>query len=276
MKNREALKAVIKKLVINEITRNDFGSRKQTLNVELANEWDKAVKSAAGKDAGCTPNDYNSCYLIEDGKGGLDFVVEVTSTDDHANQFDVRAVFHRSDRFYGKAMDKKDVTEFIKKQLTGEKDTYVNLAYKKSMQALGRDVDKSTKDYVKEKKEDAKDFDRRAEVEVETQKERADDNDKKAEEKADKTLAPTADDTKFLQMGGELVAKIEKIIDMALQKKVTLKADKDNESPDKLAVKLDGTSPIKGKNEKITPKVKDVDFKKSDKEKTKELKPQKK
>lgn len=281
MKNREALKSVIKKLILKEIGPGlDFGSRRQVTNTDLASEWDKALKSAAGKEASVLPSEYRSVHLFDDGCGGNKFVVEVTSTDDRDLSFDVRAIFHTTDRFYGKGLDRQDVLDFIKKHLSEDRIGYVDVAYNKSMKALGRDPKETDKKYEKEKEKDAKNADKRIEVEKTTQREISDENDKKAEEKFDKSLAPLAVDNS-LQMGGTLVDKIEKIIDKALQKKVTLKADKDMESPDDKVVPLDGTSKIKGSKSKsyekpYTPDVKDVDLKKSDVVKTKELKAQKK
>ena len=207
MKNREALKSVIKKLILQEVSTADFGSRKQVTNTGLADEWDKALKSAAGKEASVLPSEYRGVFLFDDGHGGNKFVVEVTSTNDRDLAFDVRAIFHSSDRFYGKGLDRKDILDFIKKHLAKDQEGYVDMAYNKSIKALGRDINKDTNAFEKEKEEDAKDFDKMTDAKEDKQVDIAKEHDKKAEEKFDKAYAPIDKDNS-LQLGGTLVDKI--------------------------------------------------------------------
>jgi hypothetical protein len=87
------------------------------------------------------------------------------------------------------------------------------------------------------------------ETKEKNQVEISDKTDAKAEEKVDKKLAPiTKDDS--APKGGDIVDKIEKIIDRVLKDKAEpktahLKADKEMESPDKLRVKDKGTPALK-------------------------------
>jgi hypothetical protein len=79
----------------------------------------------------------------------------------------------------------------------------------------------------------------------------ADDNTEKADVKADKENAPINKDVSA-SMGGEMVDKIEKIIDRILKNKADaktahLKTDKDMESSDKLTTKLKDTPALKEK-----------------------------
>jgi hypothetical protein len=85
----------------------------------------------------------------------------------------------------------------------------------------------------------------------ETQLDIADDTTEKADVKADKENAPINKDI-APALGGNIVDKIEKIVDRLLKDKADaksayLKRDKSTESPDKLSVKLKDTPTLKEK-----------------------------
>jgi hypothetical protein len=248
---RQALKEVIRKLVLQEITRNEFG----TPDVSTDDEGVKVIEKVLGKGAdakkvagssktiGVTPSHTVELYKQSNGC------------------YDVISVTNGEDRKIAKNLKLEDVGEFLKKHAADSEKTYQQKAY-----------DKSKKGFGIEKKEDKKkdESDKMEDVKEKTQTDISDKTDVKAEEKGEKDLAPVDDDLSA-QMGGELVDKIERIMDKVLKSKTKaetktayLKTDKDMESTDKLAVKLDGTNAIKGakSKEKITPKVKAVDSKK--------------
>ena len=87
----------------------------------------------------------------------------------------------------------------------------------------------------------------------ETQLDIADDTTEKADVKVDKKTAPINKDV-APALGGNIVDKLEKIIDKVLKDKTAadaksayLKHDKDTESSDKLTVKLKDTPALKEK-----------------------------
>lgn len=250
---RDQLKSVIKKLVLREITQNQFG----TPNVTKDPEGEAVVKKFAGKDGEVSGPVGTGKVVADSSKHHVELVL-------NGGLYDVVSVTNGSDRRTAKSLKLEDAKEFIEKHAKDSEKSYTEKAYDKSEKGFGKQA-------PKEAKKEEKNADEMKDVKKpETQTKIADKNDAKAEEKPNKDLAPTDDDNSAAQ-GGQLVDKISRIIDTVLKNKAKadsktayLKADKDMESPDKLAVKLDGTNAIKGakSKEKITPKVKAVDSKK--------------
>jgi hypothetical protein len=254
--NINELKSIIKKLVLQEITvnTNTLGTTDSSSDDTAVKALDKAVKEGnASKPAGSSKvvakNDTQQAELSKQSP----------------DCYDVISVTNGSDRKIAKNLKLDDAIEFIKKHAKDSEKTYMQKAYDKSEKGFGKKVDEKTAKAIGNTEADT---DKMEDTKEDSQVEIAGKEDKKADEKGEKSLKPIDKDNSP-QMGGALVDKIEKIIDMALKGKADsktayLKADKDMESPDKLAVKLDGTNAIKGakSKEKITPKVKAVDSKK--------------
>lgn len=234
MNNREALKSIIKKLVLKEITlnTNTLGTTDNSSNDDAVKALDKAVKEGnAAKPAGSSKvvakNDKQQAELYKQSE----------------DCYDVISITNGNERKIAKNLSLEDAIEFIKKHAKDSEKTYMQKAYDKSQKGFGK---QPKKDEGKDVGTKVDDTDKMEDAEEEKQVDTADKEDKKAEEKVEKDLAPVDDDNS-MQMGGDLVDKIEKIIDKALQKKFTLKADKDMESPDKLVVKTKETPKLKEK-----------------------------
>ena len=250
---RENLKSTIKKIVLSEITKSDYGVGKVGTNKEFVGKLDKALKKAQGENVSVEENPIGGKIVFDDGKSGSSFQVDVYPCDDTGNHYDVTAMFQGSERFVGKRLTQDEVLEFIKDNFTGEKPclSYADKALKKGKAPIDPDskkYDKNT-DKAKEVSKEVAD-DETEEAEEKKQIDIADDNDLDAEEddvKIDDELEP--------QLGGALVDKIEKIIDKVLNgkkdkaepKSAYLKADKKMESPDKLVVKTKETPKLKEK-----------------------------
>lgn len=252
---KESLKRSIKKIVLSEITKSDYGVGKSATNTEFVEKLEKALKKAQGDKVSVKENPIGGKIIFDDGRGGSKFQVDVYPTDDTNNHFDVTAIFQGSERFVGKNLTQDDVLEFIKDNFVGETPclSYAEKALKKGKAPVDADFKKYDDITDKAKKasdDDDEDNSEEKEADEASQKDRADDNDKKAEEKDVKI-----DDELEPQLGGELVDKIEKIIDKVLSgkkdraepKSAYLKADKKMESPDKLVVKTKETPKLKEK-----------------------------
>lgn len=248
MTNRAQLKSAIKKIIISEITKSDYGIGKASTSTELLNDLNKALHSAAGEKANVSENPLGNKIVFDDGCDGQKFQVELYRKTD-GDCFDVTAIFQGSERFTGKNFSKDDVIEFIKDNLkVSEKcKSYVEKALEKGKAPIAKKDDKK----VEKKKEEEKPSDEMEDAEEKTQLDTADKATKDAEEEID--LDDLEDNGP--QLGGDLVDKIEKIIDKVLKGKQVkadaktsfLKADKDKESPDKLTVKAKETPKLKEK-----------------------------
>ena len=246
MTNRTRLKSIIKKLVLTEMTKSDYGVGKPSTCTELIKELNKALKSVAGDVASAIENPMGNKIVFDDGKDGASFQVELYRKTDGGDLFDLISIFHGSDRVVLKNLTKESVLAFIKDNLDMEKncDSYVNKAFNKGKFPITKKDDKKCD--TKKKDSEEKISDAMEDSEEKTQLDTANKSTKSAIE--DSKL------TEFgLEMGGELVDKIEKIIDRVLKGKQVksdsktsyLKADSEMESPDKLTVKNKETPKLK-------------------------------
>ena len=234
--NRELLKKAIKKLVIQEITNNQFGTPIHTDKKNVDGE--KALTSALGKDA-------HVSHVKGTGKTiGVKGNQTVELGKNAADCYDVVSVTNESERKIARGISLEAAMELVKQHAESSEKTYVQKAYDKTSQGHGLKAEK------KEEKEEA---DKMDEVDEEKQVEIADDTTVKAEEKTDKENAPINKDV-APALGGDIVDKIEKIVDRVLKDKTKadakgayLKHDKDTESPDKLTTKLKDTPALKEK-----------------------------
>ena len=240
--NREVIKSLVKKIVLQEITKADYGVGSISTKDDVTAEFQKAVKAAGGE---MIDNPLNSVIAADDKQGGKKFQIELYEVG--ADNYYVTAIFNGSERKTAKGLTVTDAISFVKKGLEDSKTTYVDKARAKSINAAKVEPKKADK-----KKEDQP-KDEMEETEEKTQSEISDKNDKKAEEKVDKKIAPISSES-APQMGGDLVDKIDKIIDRVLKAKNKaepttpfLKTDTSKESPDKLTVKDKGTPELKEK-----------------------------
>jgi hypothetical protein len=229
-----SIRAIIKKIILNEITNNQFGT--QPIERKKDEDAAKELKKAVGEEATKIPG---TGKVVADAPRH-----RVTLSRNAEDNYDVESVTNESDKKVAKGIKLDDAIELVKKHAKDSEKTYVEKAREKSLNATKAE---------KPKKEDEKLEDKMEESDEKTQVDIADKNDKKAEEKADKKLAPVNDEVSS-QMGGEIVDKIDKIIDRVLKNKTKadaktpfLKADPDKESPDKLVAKDKGTPELKGK-----------------------------
>jgi hypothetical protein len=233
MNNRDLIKKAIKKLVLQEIANNQFG-----VQVHVDNA-DKKGSDALGKAMGKN----NAGNIIGTGKtAGCDDNQKVELSKNAEDNYDVVSVTNESERKIARGVSLEAAMELVKKHAGGSEKTYVQKAYDKSLKGFGKKPAK-----VDEKKEN----DTMDDADEELQIDIADDNTEKADVKADKENGPINKDVSA-SMGGEMVDKIEKIIDRILKNKADaktahLKTDKDMESSDKLTTKLKDTPALKEK-----------------------------
>ena len=244
--NRESLKLVIKKIVLNEITKSDYGVGKISTEDELVGDVQKAI----GKTGEAIENPLSGKVIIDDKAGGRKYQCEITECGE--GLYNVVLLKHGSDRKTGTQLSAEKLAEFLKNSVQ-EETSYVDKARMKSMKAAGRDEEKDEKTEEKKVKKEEKQEDQMTDVDKKTQKDIADKATKKATEKPDKEVAPIEDEN-APQLGGELTDVIEKIIDRVLSgkvNKINLKADPSKESPDKRLVKLKDTPEIKSTEKPI-------------------------
>ena len=233
MNNRDLIKKAIKKLVLQEIANNQFG-----VQVHVDNA-DKKGSDALGKAMGKN----NAGSIIGTGKtAGSDDNQKVELSKNAEDNYDVVSVTNESERKIARGVSLEAAMELVKKHAGDSEKTYVQKAYDKSLKGFGKKPAK-----VDDKKEDDKMDDADEELQIDI----ADDNTEKADVKADKENSPINKDVSA-SMGGEMVDKIEKIIDRILKNKADaktahLKTDKDMESSDKLTTKLKDTPALKEK-----------------------------
>lgn len=238
--NREALKTAIKKIVLQEITSNtNTVGTTDTLPDDAAVD---ALKKAV-KDAHVEKRPGSSKTTASGQKH------QVAMSRNADDSFDVVSITNGSDRRTAKNLTLEAVGEFLKKHAKETETSYVQKAYDKSEKGFGI---KPKKDEEKNVGVKVDETDKMEDAEEDKQVDIADDETKKADVKVETELAPVDDDL-APQMGGKLVDKIEKIIDRVLKSKTKadsktayLKADSDNESSDKLTVKVKETPALKG------------------------------
>jgi hypothetical protein len=232
--NRELLKKAIKKLVLQEITNNQFGTPIQSDKKDLTGE--EALTKAMGKDA-------NVMKIRGTGKtAGMKGNQEVQLGKNANDCYDVVSITNESERKIARGISLEAAMELVKQHAESSDKTYVQKAYDKSLKGFGKKPSE---------KEEANEADKMDDADEETQVEIADDTTVKAEEKVDKENAPINKDV-APALGGSIVDKIEKIVDKVLKDKADaksayLKHDKSTESPDKLSVKLKDTPALKEK-----------------------------
>lgn len=239
--NRDLLKNAIKKLVLQEITMNANG-----IGTTDSLPDDKAVEALkkSVKDANVEKRAGSSNVTASGQKH------QVALSRISEDRFDVLSITNGSDRRTAKSLSLEDANEFIKKHAKESESSYVEKARAKSVNG-GKEAKKEEDKKAVAGGNKISDTDAMEDVDEEKQVDRADDNDVKAEEKGDKDLAPIDDDISA-QMGGDLVDKIEKIIDRVLKAKdkvepktAHLKTDSKMESPDKLTIKKKDTPALK-------------------------------
>ena len=236
--NRDLLKKAIKKLVLQEITMN--ANKVGTTDSLPDDDAVKALKKMVPGDETVEKRP-GSSKVTASGKH------QIALSRVSEGKYDVVSVTNGSDRRTAKNLDLDGVKEFVKKHADETEVSYVDKAKNKSLAALGKGTEKEEKTLEKEENTS----DEYEESDEDTQIEISDKEDKKAEEKVDDELAPIHDENSA-QMGGELVDKIEKIIDRVLKdkskaepKSAHLKTDTSKESPDKLTTKLKDTPALK-------------------------------
>jgi hypothetical protein len=234
--NRETLKKAIKKLVLQEITNNQFGTSIHTDKKDLDGE--KALTSALGKDAHVSHTRGTGKTIGVKGNQ----TVELGKNCDHC--YDVVSVTNESERKIARGISLEAAMELVKQHAESSEKTYVQKAYDKSLKGFGKKPSE---------KEEVEEADKMDDADEEKQVKIADDTTEKADVKADKETAPINKNV-APALGGNIVDKLEKIIDKVLKDKnraepktAYLKHDKDTESPDKLTVKLKDTPELKEK-----------------------------
>jgi hypothetical protein len=234
--NRELLKKAIKKLVIQEITNNQFGTPIHTDKKDKNAE--EALTKAMGKDA-----NVHQIHGTNKTAGQTD--KQTASVTKNAEDcYDVVSVTNESERKIARGISLEAAMELVKQHAKDSEKTYVQKAYDKSLKGFGKKPSE---------KEEVEEADKMDDADEAKQVEIADDTTVKAEEKADKETAPINKDV-APALGGDIVDKIEKIVDRVLKDKnkaepktAYLKHDKDTESPDKLTTKLKDTPALKEK-----------------------------
>lgn len=238
--NRAKLKSVIKNLVLREMTQADYGMGKVSSQEDLT----KDVKKSIGSAGEAVENPINGKVSVDDKNGGQKFQVEIT--ENGSGLYDVNIVKNGSDRVRARQIDAKKLAEFLKDHSKDEPSAVEK--------ARSKSINSGTE--KKEPKKNEKVEDAMEETVEDTQQDIADGADVKAEEKVDKKLVPVDDDNSP-QLGGELVDKIEKIIDRVLKNKnkaetktAFLKTDSKMESPEKRVVKVGDTPALKDTKKK--------------------------
>ncbi len=234
--NRDLLKKAIKKLVLQEITNNQFGTPTQTDKKNPVAE--KELTKTLGKDA-------HVRKVVGTGKTvGIVDKQTVELSKNAEDCYDVVSVTNESERKIARGISLEAAMELVKQHAKDSEKTYVQKAYDKTSQGHGLKA---------EKKEEKEKSDKMDDVDEEKQIEIADDTTEKAEAKVNKDLAPVNKNISS-PLGGELVDKIEKIIDKVLKdkhkadaKSAYLKHDIDTESSDKLTIALKNTPALKEK-----------------------------
>lgn len=231
---RARLKTVIKKIVLNEILKDDFGFKQPAEDTESV----KAVQKAVGKTADVGSN-RNGKITAEDGEGGDKFQCNITEAG--TDLYNVEVIKDGSQRCVGRQLSPEKLAEFLRNSVKS-KESYVDAARTKSMNALGKNEEKDAKTEEKAAKKEEKNGDQMVDVKEKKQIDIADDGTKDAEEDSEIETTPGE--------GGDLIEKVERIIDRVLKAKANaktahLKVDPKMKSPDTLTTKIKDTPPIK-------------------------------
>jgi hypothetical protein len=237
---REKIKESIRKIVIKELTQANFGVGKVSTEKDLA----KKVGQDLGGGLEAIENPLNGKVSVDDGEGGDRFQAEITESG--PGMYDVTVIKDGGDRSSARQVTAEKLSDFLK-NASKEGKSYVDSAREKSIN--GGSKLEGTENITEAKKKSAK---REEEKEVKKPVKQIDTADKatsKAEVKRKKS--PNESES---TLGGEMVDKIEKIIDRVLKNKSKadaktphLKVDTKNNSPKKLVTKVGKTPAIKKK-----------------------------
>jgi hypothetical protein len=229
--NRDLLKKAIKKLVLQEITNNQFGTPDHTEDTAAV----RAAEKAVDKDGRVVASPGTGKTVGDSAKHR--FALSKQSD----NKYNVVSITNESERKTAVGLSLEDAIKFVKDHEAASKQSYVEKARAKSVNGsdgIKEDSDEEQPDTMEETDED-------------TQIEIADDNTTKREEKVDKKLAPVGKDD-AAPKGGKLADKVERVEDRiddggkAEAKTAHLKVDSKMKSPSKLVVKDKGTPALKG------------------------------
>lgn len=228
MTQREQLKNILRPIILNEIAFSDFGTPKKHENSELVDKIDGVTNGSAKVEE--VPQ--NGKILVGDKAGGKRFSIEIT--EGAGNElFNFVAITNGSDRVSKTNVPFDELKELLKTYTkTKESDSYVAKA-----------EDKTAKPKEATKKEVTDDIDEEMEVKkVDSQKDIGDSTTTKAEESV-----CVKKNTPVKAMGGEFVDDIDRVVDRLFNNKSfkSAKADKKNESPDKLVVPIKSTPALK-------------------------------
>lgn len=232
MNNRDKLKQIIKKLVLKEIANNTFGTPDDKTDVDGL----KAVEKVVGKEGRSIDSVGTGKSVGDSPKHNIQFIKKSPDC------YDVVSVTNDSERKTAKNLKLDDAVKFAKDHASDSEKSYTEKARAKSLNSGPAE---------KKKKDSVKVDDKMEETKEDTQKDIADKNDKATETSNEKEFDSVTGELSG-PMGGELVDKIEKIIDRVIKNKADaktpyLKFDSDMESPDKLTTKLSDTPALKEK-----------------------------
>lgn len=243
MTQREQLKNILRPIILNEIAFSDFGTPKKHENSELVDKIDGVTNGSAKVEE--VPQ--NGKILVGDKAGGKRFSIEIT--EGAGNElFNFVAITNGSDRVSKINVPFDELKDLLKTYTkTKESDSYVAKAEdktaKESDSYVAKVEDKTVKPKEVVKKEVTDDIDEELIVNrIVSQKEIGDSTTTKAEDAVCvKKNAPVK------AMGGEFVDDIDRVVDRLFNNKSfkSAKADKKNESPDKLVVPIKSTPALK-------------------------------
>lgn len=246
MTQREQLKNILRPIILNEIAFSDFGTPKKHSNEELLLKVSTVTEDSAIVEE--VPQ--NGKILVGDKAGGNRFSIEITEGAGN-KLFNFVAITNGADRVSKINVSFDELTDLLKKYTkTKESDSYVAKAEdktaKESDSYVAKVEDKTVKPKEVVKKEvtdDTDDIDEELIVNrIVSQKEIGDSTTTKAEEAVCvKKNAPVK------AMGGEFVDDIDRVVDRLFNDKSfkSAKADKKNESSDKLVVPIKSTPTFK-------------------------------
>jgi len=212
------LQALVKKMLLNEITQGKYPQRSKDSYVE---KFTKALDSVL-KGAKAVANEFNPKITLEDGKGGDVFDVELYLVS--PDKFNLVCITHGSDRKVARGLTEDEVVDFIKKDLKEIGVSYVKTAFDKGTAPYGKKKDEKKE----EKKEDE-------DEEIEDTMEEVEDATKQIDVEA--TESEERDDEEFTKATpGKVVDedKVELTRDIKVAKPP--KAPKVEKSPKKLTV----------------------------------------
>ena len=243
MTQREQLKNILRPIILNEIAFSDFGTPKKHSNEELIMKVFAVTEDSAIVEE--VPQ--NGKILVGDKAGGNRFSIEITEGAGN-KLFNFVAITNGADRVSKINVSFDELTDLLKKYTkTKESDSYVAKAEDKTAKPsdsyVAKAEDKTVKPKEVVKKEVTDDIDEELIVNrIVSQKEIGDSTTTKAEEAVCvKKNAPVK------AIGGEFVDDIDRVVDRLFNDKSfkSAKADKKNESSDKLVVPIKSTPTFK-------------------------------